>query len=325
MRVLLPKGEQNKFINQILEKISIVQAARLCNLSERTIRDWRREKFLMKKDAMYKLSNATNLPLPSNFEEKSDYWYVNPYPGYTIAMKSGKFGGNSEYRKQKRYEWWQNKGKFLNIPIFKRKPIRKPGKSKKLAEFIGIMLGDGGMTTYANQICVTLNNKDDKEYIKFVSKLIEKLFSQKPSIINHKSAVAAKILVSSTSLVDYLVLRGLKTGNKIKMQVDIPDWVKDNLEFEKACMRGLMDTDGCLFWEYHKIKDKKYCYPRLSFVTASVPLRNSVVAILEKLNLHPKIRGENQRYVQIEEKEKISDYFKIVGSSNPKHLNKYYK
>ena len=109
------------------------------------------------------------------------------------------------------------------------------------------------------------------------------------------------------------------------MQVDIPDWVKDNLEFEKACMRGLMDTDGCLFWEYHKIKDKKYCYPRLSFVTASVPLRNSVVAILEKLNLHPKIRGENQRYVQIEEKEKISDYFKIVGSSNPKHLNKYYK
>ena len=87
-------------------------------------------------------------------------------------------------------------------------------------------------------------------------------------------------------------------------------------------MRGLMDTDGCVFHECHNIKGKKYCYPRLSFVTASIPLRNSVVGILQKLHLNPKIRGTNQRYVQIEEKEKIKEYFKLIGSSNPKHLNK---
>ena len=87
-------------------------------------------------------------------------------------------------------------------------------------------------------------------------------------------------------------------------------------------MRGLMDTDGCLFYECHNIKDKKYCYPRLSFISASAPLRKSVFEILDKLSLQPKIR--NIRYVQIENKEKIKEYFNIVGSSNQKHLNKYY-
>ena len=86
-----------------------------------------------------------------------------------------------------------------------------------------------------------------------------------------------------------------------------------------------MDTDGCIFYECHNIKSKKYCYPRLSFVTASEPLKNSVVAILHKLNLNPKVRNANKRYIQIEDKEKIKEYFKVVGSSNPKHLNKYYK
>ncbi len=320
MRILLPKGGQNKFINQVLAKMSITQAAQLCNLSKRTIRDWRREKFLMQKSAMELLCERTNIPLPEKFEERDDYWYANPYPGYMTAVKSGKFGGNSEYRKQKRYKWWQKTGKFLDIPIFRRKPIRRPRKSKKLAEFMGIMLGDGGITKYANQICITLNNKDDKEYIKFVSKLIEQLFSQKPSIVNHKSAFAARVLVSSTSLVDYLILRGLKTGNKVKMQVDIPNWVKKSSSFSIACVRGLMDTDGCLFYECHNIKNKRYCYPRLTFVTASAPLRDSVFGILENLNLEPKI--ENTRHVSIEKKEKIKEYFRVIGSSNPKHLNK---
>lgn len=323
MRILLPKGDQHAFISQVLQRISIIEAAKLCNLSERTIRDWRREKFLMSKEAMSLLSHKAKLPLPKNFEEKSDYWYANPYPGYAAAIKSGKFGGNSEYRKKKQHEWWETKGKLLNNPIFKRKPIREPKKSKELAEFIGIMLGDGGITSYANQICITLNNRDDKEYIGFVSALIEKLFSRKPTIIDHKTAHAARILVSSMSLVEYLISLGLKTGNKTTLQVDMPDWIKNNVSYSIACVRGLVDTDGCIFDECHNIKGKKYCYPRLAFVTASEPLRDSVFSILNKLNLDPKIRHKTKRYLKIEDKEKIAEYFKVVGTSNPKHLKRY--
>jgi len=76
-RVFLPKGKQNKFIKKILSGITVKEAAKLCNLSERTIRDWRREKFSMDLKALRKLCLKTNIPLPFNIELKNRYWYVH--------------------------------------------------------------------------------------------------------------------------------------------------------------------------------------------------------------------------------------------------------
>ena len=326
MRVLLPKGKQQKFITEVLQKISIAQAAKLCNLSERTIRDWRREKFLMQKSAMVLLSEKTKVLFPKIFKEKDDYWHINPWPGAIASIKKyGRVGGNQAYQKKKWYEWWNSRGKYQNNGcIIKPLSIKHPRFSKSLAEFSGIILGDGSITK--GQILFFTNMITDKEHGYFVSRLIEKLFGVKPSIHFREDKTLMRVSVSRMKLVTFCNEKlGLKTGNKIKLQVDIPDWIKKNIEFEKSCMRGLMDTDGSLFYECHNINGKKYCYPRLSFVTASVPLKNSVVNILKKLNFSPKIRGTSQRYIQIEDKEEIKRYFKIIGSSNPKHLNRYYK
>ncbi len=324
MRILLPKGYQTRLIERILQRISIEQAAKLCGLSERTIRDWRREKFLMQKGAMELLCKETNILLPEKFEEKSDYWYADPQKGAAASIeKYGRVGGPQDYQKKKWHEWWNNKGKFQNNGcIIKPLPIKNPGFSKNLAEFTGIILGDGGITK--GQVIFYTNMITDKEHGYFTSRLMQKLFGVKPSVHFLEKSTLMRVSVSRIKLVMFCNEKlGLKSGNKVKMQVDIPDWIKGNAEYEKACVRGLMDTDGCLFNECHNIKGKKYCYPRLSFVTASVPLRNSVVGILQKLHLNPKIRGANQRHVQIEEKEKIAEYFKIIGTSNPKHLKRY--
>ena len=77
MRILLSKGEQQKFMEKVLSKISVAKVAKLYNLSERTIRDWRRGKFLMDKDVMLKLCADTNTPKPKNFQEINDFWYAN--------------------------------------------------------------------------------------------------------------------------------------------------------------------------------------------------------------------------------------------------------
>ena len=62
-------------------------------------------------------------------------------------------------------------------------------------------------------------------------------------------------------------------------------------------------------------------YKRLNFTSGSLRLRKSVFLILEKLNLDPKMR--NNRSVQIENKNKIREYFKIIGTSNPKHKRRF--
>ena len=241
-----------------------------------------------------------------------------------VVKKYGHVGGNPEYRIKKWHEWWNREGKFKKYnSLFSRKTINKPRRSKELAEFIGIMLGDGGITNWAQQIKITLNNRDDKEYIEFVCKLIEKLFHRKPSIFPRKEAIASTISVSSMNLVDYLVKLGLKTGNKVKLQVDIPDWIKNNRTYSIACVRGLVDTDGCIFKHTYKINNKSYIYKKLAFVSCSQPLRKSVYDTLKSVGI--KSRFYSYRDIRIDSQKDMELYFKIIGSSNPKHLNKYYK
>jgi len=328
MRILFKKGEQHKFMDKILSKISVVKSAEVCGLSERTIRDWRREKFLMQKDAMLKLCKKTSVPMPKNFKEKDDYWYVTKYAklgGNLGAMacikKYGCVGG--PLRKEKWHEWWNNKGKFIKNPLFRRKYINKPGKSKVLAEFIGIMLGDGGISEKGKQIHITLNSRDDAEYIKYVCDIIEKLFKRKPGICDRKKESVFVISVSSMNLIDYLIKLGLKKGNKIKLQVDIPDWIKNNKSYSIACVRGLVDTDDCIFNHKYKVNNKFYNYKKLAFACYSQPMRRSVYNILSSLGI--KSRLFSYRDVRIDSQEDIKKYFKLIGSHNPKHLKRYYK
>lgn len=328
MRVLFKNGEQQKFIEKILSKISVARAAEICSLSERTIRDWRREKFLMQKDAIIKLCKATGISQPENFEEKDDFWYVikgaklGGIMGSAACIK--KYGCVGGPNRKKAWDiWWNKRGKFLNNKLFRRKPMNKPIKSKKLAEFIGIMLGDGGFASKNRQICITLNNRDDTEYIKFVSNLIDELFHRKPSVIRCKDAMASMIMVSSTDLVDYLKKLGLRPGNKIKLQVDIPEWIKNSKSYSISCVRGLMDTDGCVFNHRYKVNNKFYNYTKLSFTSYSQPMRKSVYEILKSIGLKSRLFG--YRDVRIDSQKDVENYFKLIGSSNPKHLNKYYK
>jgi len=328
MKIALPRGDQRKFMEKIISKISVAKAAKFCGISERTIRDWRREKFLMDKTIVLKLCKKVNIPTPRNYEEKDDYWY---------ALKGAKAGGRAgalacikkygcvggPHRKERWYEWWEKEGKFDNSSMFRRKPIGKPRKSEELAEFIGIMLGDGGIAAKGKQIHITLNYKDDAEYIKYVCGLIEKLFKRKPGICERKSDGVFVILVSSIDLIDYLVKLGLKKGNKIKLQVDIPSWIKKNKNYSIACVRGLMDTDGCVFNHRYRVNKKFYNYTKVSFTSYSQPMRRSVSKILESLGI--KSRLFSYRDVRIDSQKDVENYFKLIGSSNQKHLKKYYK
>lgn len=328
MRILLQKGKQQKFMEKILSEISVAKAAKICSLSERTIRDWRREKFLMQKDAMTKLCKGTNISTPENFEEKDDYWYaikgakLGGIMGSTACIKKyGCVGGPKRIKGWKK--WWNEKGKFNDSFLFRRKPINVPKKSSELAEFIGIMLGDGGIAAKGKQIHITLNYKDDAEYIKYVCGLIVKLFKRNPGICERKSDGVFVISVSSMDLIDYLIDLGIKKGNKVKLQVDIPKWIKNNKKYSIACVRGLVDTDGCVFNHKYKVNNEFYNYKKLSFTSYSQPMRKSVYKILKSLKI--KSRLFSYRDVRIDSQKDMENYFKLVSSNNPKHLNKYYK
>ena len=123
------------------------------------------------------------------------------------------------------------KPKFCNL----RTDIKIPRKhSEELAEFVGIMLGDGHISP--TQIVITVN-KNEGDYLQYLKGLMTGLFrvmphesKAKPPSKNHLNVVY--IYIGSTKLVRYFLEMGL-VMNKVERQVDVPPWIKENKEYGK--------------------------------------------------------------------------------------------
>ncbi|MCX6738182.1 MAG: hypothetical protein NTY11_02095 [Candidatus Parcubacteria bacterium] len=310
-------------MNNILSRIGVEDAAKLCNLSKRTIRDWRRGKFSMDLDSLKKLCRKSEVIFPKNVILKNDYWYTKNFSsagGIAVYKKYGRIGGDPEYRKKRWYKWWYEKGQYNSKIISAVNFIKKPKFSENLAEFVGIVLGDGSITQ--RQITISLNAIDDRDFGKFVVSLIKRLFDVPVGTYYKKEGNVINYSVSRSELVRFCVEKlGLKKGNKIKQQVDIPDWIKRNSKYSIACVRGLFDTDGCVFTHSYKSNGKSYSYKKLAFTSYSNPLRKSVFNILKKNKLNP--RMFDNRDIRIDSIKDVKAYFDIFGSHNPKHLKRY--
>lgn len=243
-----------------------------------------------------------------------------------VYKKYGIIGGDPEYRKKKWHEWWDCKGKFKCSFVGSIKPIRKPPYSADLAEFVGIILGDGCITQ--RQVTITLHDELEKDYGKFFVSLAKKLFNVRVGTYHKNSAAAVNYIISRSELVRFCIEKlGLKRGNKVKQKVDIPDWIKRNSNYSIACLRGLVDTDGCVFVHRYKVNGKWYIYKKLAFASYSAPLLCSAATILKKAGLHPRFarKGKIIREIRIDSKNDMKKYFRIIGSHHSGHLKKYQK
>lgn len=320
-RVIFPTGKQRGFLEHINRILDIQTMVHISNCSERTVRDWRREKFSMPLAAVRALSARANIQIPKDIIIRDAYAHIanaSRMGAAAVIKKYGRIPRNEERRKERWRVWWESTGKFKKNPIFESKAVHKPKRDAILAEFIGIMMGDGGISTY--QIVITLHHIDDAGYTTFVANLIEKLFKVTPSIYHSSKNSVNDIVVSRKELVRYVHELGLPIGNKIKQRFDIPEWIKRDRRLAIACLRGLIDTDGCIFTHRYRAKGVWYAYKKLSFTSASDPLRRSVHALLQKCGFHPRISDKDVRLDRVED---IQRYFSIIGSHNPKHLRRY--
>jgi len=148
--------------------------------------------------------------------------------------------------------------------------------------------------------------------------LIRKLFGINPSIYCRRTSNGIRLVISSTELCDYL--RKLRLDKKAKT---IPQWILKNQKYQLACLRGLMDTDGCVFTHHYQVNGKFYSYKKLVFKNHSRPLINSVYNLLKGVGLHHPRITKNYKEVRIESKEDVQKYFQLIGFHNPKNLKRF--
>ncbi len=320
----IKKGDQEKFILLIKDSTGFpyLELAKISKVGARQFREWRREKSTISLYAFKTLCEIAGISEPKNIEIIDAYEHTSragKLGGIKVFEKYKKLPFSEEQRLEGWKKWWATTGKLNLNPILIRKEVTFPKKSSELAEICGILIGDGGITKY--QINITLNSETDKLYSKFVVKLINNLFNIEPKIYRIRDSKAINITISRSNLVDFLVSIGLKMGHKINQKVSIPDWIINSKKFKISCLRGMVDTDGCVVHETHKIKGKKYVYPRINFTSACPSLIQQVVLILTELGFNPKVRSGG-RSVQLENLKEVCQYFNVVGTNNPKHLER---
>ena len=204
-----------------------------------------------------------------------------------------------------------------------RKPIKLPPHSMWLAEFMGIMIGDGGLNN-PWQATITLNASKDAQYAAYVESLIEGLFGVKPAIRKRKNRDALVISAASITLVDFLISQGLRRGNKLEQGLNIPKWILRNQDFRKACVRGLIDTDGCLFIHQHMVARKRYKNIGLCFTSHSPRLLEQVAGIFEEFGIMPH-SSTKRRDIYLYRADAVAKYLRIFGTSNERIASVYKK
>lgn len=321
-RIKFSKNNQIEFFKKIKDssKLHWDDLAIICGVSDRTLRDWARGKFTPSLEVCGLLSSKFNVSLPE-LKILDPYWYIEESArrGGLARFKLYGAPGTVETRRQagiisqkKRLE---NPDKYRLLGCNIRKEFKSLDLSENVAEFCGILLGDGGITN--TQVTVTLNNKVDKEYSGFVAALIKSILGENPKVgIFDKNVI--RIMVSGVNLISELERLGLKRGNKVGNQVAIPGWILKNNEFAKACIRGLFDTDGCLYSHRHSVNGKEYINVGINFHNHSLPLVNGFDFVLKENGFKPSI-SKDKTNLFIYDLNEVKRFFALFKPNNVKH------
>lgn len=185
-----------------------------------------------------------------------------------------------------------------------RTDIHIPQKSAELAEFIGIMLGDGHISHF--QTIVTLGTKEEK-YVQHVASLMRRLFGIHPRILVRKTG-HREVYIGSVAITGWLLDQGL-VQNKVARQVTVPLWIFTRSEYMRACLRGFFDTDGSIYRLKFGIQ--------ISLTNRSLPLLLALQMMLKTLRYKP---SEVSLFrVYLTRRDDVVRFFREIVPSNDKH------
>jgi hypothetical protein len=194
----------------------------------------------------------------------------------------------------------------------KSKNIKIPDKnSEDLAEFYGIMLGDGCLFSDLKALAITADQILENDYFRnYLDKLIYNLFKLHPKFYPDKNTRAIRCVLYSKNVVKYLSDLNFPIGTK--KDLHLPDFITKNKKSLTRCLRGLMDTDGSLSAHPHsKIM--------IHLSITSKTLREEVANSLIGLGIKP---GVFNKGIMLYSKNAIK-FCEIMGFSNLKNKIKY--
>jgi len=215
-RIQLSEAIAQSYFTEFEKKLgkSPEEIIQIFDISVRTYRDWKKGRHKFPQVVANYIEKSCDIKVPRKAI------FVNEKIWRSII---GEVGGRASYNKygcpatpEGRSKGGRNSLKtheLLQTGFRTPKLFPNPRNNEQLAEFLGIMLGDGNVSQ--DQIKIYIN-KDEKDYIVHIINLMTDLFQERPSVYERKTENVSTIYLSGKNLVNILTLKGLKIGNKIR-------------------------------------------------------------------------------------------------------------
>jgi hypothetical protein len=194
--------------------------------------------------------------------------------------------------------------------LYKIKPII--WNREVLAYLIGVGLGDGSLSNPSGR-ATCLRISCDTKY----PQLIEKFTSALNYILPESKVYLVKtpsrcvVLNSYSNYWEGILGWKVGHGSKFKQKVRMPDWIWCQERYVKACLRGLIETDGSIYYDRG--------YPMVMFVNIVRGLAYDVETMMKWLGFKPRMynfipnsKFNSQRIYHVRLSKNVQEFLNLV-------------
>jgi hypothetical protein len=197
----------------------------------------------------------------------------------------------------------------------------------ELAELTGIIIGDGYLYNNKHKYVIGIvgNPRTDVEYFRYIQKLILKTFNMSTNI--KQVGRGLRLIFNSKCIFGFFNhILGVQSGKGEGERVRIPERIKNSI-FSNYLLRGIFDTDGCIFTSFKK---GAHNYPCIELTTTSKHLASEVKSLLVNKEFKvAKIRKYKYKHsklisykVSLYGYNNVKTWSTLIGFSNPNKNNK---
>jgi intein/homing endonuclease len=209
--------------------------------------------------------------------------------------------------------------------------------SEDIAEIIGVIIGDGCISRYKTEtesehtvILITGSWDNDSEYYKiFIQPTMQSFFGYSGRLYHRKDDDSARYWITNKYIVNWFLNIGLPLSPKTDT-IKIPNRLIENKKLAIACLRGIFNSDGCVFRRYSKqYKNHSKLYSNYAVIEIKVKsneLLNQIKEILSEIGIRTTIITKHTRtkafVMRITSQKDIAKFMKVV---KPRlyHINRY--
>lgn len=173
--------------------------------------------------------------------------------------------------------------------------------SEDLAEYIGVVLGDGHIEQFPRTERIYIScNSNRPQFVRRYTQLTAILFQKNPTLLKARNVNCIRISLYQKKISERLKI---PCGNRKEYKVKVPAWIFQYREYLIRFLRGLFEAEGSL--SVHK-KTSTYNF---SFSNTNQYLLRNVTRGLKELGFHPEVR---YNAVRLRKKEEVRQCLELL-------------